>query len=265
MKFFDNLFRKTNDPAPAEQLTLETLLQRSASEAAYRPEFYRRVLSDDLIVITAGGDIAEGSRVLAEETKVNIVSLEHGVIPVFTSKERIFDKGVITEQVQFMQMAGRDLFTITKGAKLVLNPYSDYGKEFLPDEIEEMLDGTLLTNTQQELVYKESTNVLIGSPAKYPNEIVSSLKVLFSGKPRIAAAYVAWIHDASTSVPPHYIFGLKADGVRDEELQNIINEAGFTARQHLSPNEFVDFLVIDNNGGISDHFLKNSEPFYTRP
>jgi hypothetical protein len=164
-----------------------------------------------------------------------------------------------------MQMAGHALLTMTKGATLVLNPYSDYGKEFLPSEIEQMLDGTFLTNTQHELVYKESANVLIGSPANYPNEIVNSLKVLFAGKPRISAAYVAWIHDPSTNVPPHYIFGLEADGTRDEELQNIINEAGFTARQHLPPNEFVDFLVIDNNGGISDHFLKSTDPFYTRP
>jgi hypothetical protein len=208
MKFFDNLFKsRTEDTPPVEgDLSLETLLQRSASEAAYRPEFYKRVLSDDLIVITSGAEATEGVKTVQEDTPVNILTLANGVIPVFTAKERIFDKGVITEEVQFMQMAGHALFTMTKGASLVLNPYSDYGKEFLPDEVEQMLNGTILTNSQQEIVYKESTEVLIGAPAKYPDDIVNSLKLLFAGKPRISAAYVAWIHDPATNVPPHYVF-----------------------------------------------------------
>lgn len=36
-------------------------------------------------------------------------------------------------------MSARDFFEMTKGAVLLLNPASDYMKEFAPDEIEFLL------------------------------------------------------------------------------------------------------------------------------
>ena len=181
-------------------------------------------------------------------------------IPVFTSTDRIFDKGVVKEQVEYMQMKGENLFKITKGATFLLNPYSDYGKELLPDEIRKLLNGTILTDTAKTLKIEKETEVLIGQPAKYPNEIVKSLKKLFSERPNVKAAYLGWICNSDSDIAPHYIFALDADG----DLHNLTQEAGFTAKQFLEQGEFVDFIKIDKNNGISDYFLKQTKPFYER-
>jgi hypothetical protein len=65
---------------------------------------------------------------------VSILKLTDGRIPVFTAKERIFDKEVIKEKVTYLAMKGEDLFNLAKGASFVLNPYSDYGKELFPQK-----------------------------------------------------------------------------------------------------------------------------------
>lgn len=54
-------------------------------------------------------------------------------------KKRYFDKGIVKEQVEVLEVRSEDIFNFFKGATLVLNPYSDYGKELLPNEIEGLL------------------------------------------------------------------------------------------------------------------------------
>jgi hypothetical protein len=259
MGLFDNIFKKKQSgQTTKDNLTLEQLLQKAATEPAFRAEFYKRLLTDELVVITQNSNIQEGKHTLQQDTSVNIVSYPDGKIPVFTSTDRIFDKGVVKEQVEYMQMTGENLFGLAKGATFLLNPYSDYGKELLSDEIERLLNGTIFTDTAKTLTIEKETQVQIGQPAKYPTDIVNSLKKLFSERPNVKAAYLGWVFN-SESGEPHYIFALDVDG----DLQNLTQEAGFTAKQFLEQHEFVDFIKIDNSG-ISNYFLKQTKPFYER-
>jgi|TARA_R110002110_G_scaffold7536_6_gene38352 hypothetical protein len=243
-----------------DNFTLETLLQKAATEPAYRAEFYKRILSAELIILTQNSEIQKGSQILQEDTKVKIVSYPDGKIPVFTSTDRIFDKGIVKEEVEYMEMTGENLFDLAKGATFLLNPYSEYGKELLPDEVERMLSGKILTDTSKTLTIEKKTKVQIGQPTKYPTEIINSLKILFANKPNLKAAYLGWIFDSESGEPPHYIFGLEADG----NIENLTQEAGFTAKQFLDADDFVDFIKVDKKNGLSDYFLNSVEPFYKR-
>jgi len=258
MGLFD-IFKKKNIPQASDNLNLEQLLQKAAKEPAFRAAFCNRLLIDDLVVITQNNGLPPGTSTLQTDTSVNLLTYPDGKIPVFTSPERIFDKGVIKEQVQYLQMKGRDLFSFTKGATFILNPYSDYGKELLPDEIESLLNGTLIEASRTLTIEKE-TKVLLAQPAKYPTEIVHALKTLFAERPIVKAAYLGWIHNPTTADPPHYIFAIDADG----DIQSLTQEAGYTARHYLGANEIVDFIRIDHNGGLSDYFLKDTTPFYKK-
>jgi SseB protein C-terminal domain/SseB protein N-terminal domain len=259
MGLFDIFKKKTSQPA-ASSLSLEALLQRSASEPAYRSDFYKRLLSDELVVITKNQHLPAGAQTLQEDAQVNIVSYDDGKIPVFTSKERIFDGGVVKEEVQFMQMKGENLFGLAKGAAFVLNPYSDFGKELLTEEVERMLNGEIFMGSAKTLTIDKNTKVLISQPAKYPTEIINTFKVLFASKPFIKAAYLGWIHNPETGQPPHYIFGLETDG----NVENITQEAGDAIQQFLAPSEIIDFISVNKKGGLSDYFRKSTEPFYKR-
>lgn len=255
-----NIFKKKSEEPVQEHLSLETLLQKAATEPAYRGAFYQQLLSDNLVVITNNTNAPEGEYTLPQNATVNIISYPDGRIPVFTSTERIFDKGVVTEEVAYMEMKGRQLFELAKGATFLLNPYSDYGKELLPEEITMMLSGKILGGAPETITIKKDTEVQIGQPAHYPTEMVQSLKELFATTPNIRAAYLGWMFNPESGEPPHYILGLDAEG----DLHSVAHEAGRLAQQFLSPDEFVDFIKIDDKGGISDYFLESVEPFYKR-
>jgi hypothetical protein len=255
-----NLFKKKHSQQDLSNFSLEELLQNATAKPEYRPEFYKRLLSDKLVVITTDNGQHDGEWVANENTTVNIVNLADGKIPVFTSKQKIFDKGIIKEQVKVLELKGEDLLNMTKGATLILNPYSDYGKELLPAEIDQMLNGTILTASHQKITIEKETSVQLGQPANYPTEIVNALSGLFSRHPNVKAAYLGWIFNPSSGQPAHYIFAIDGNG----DLQSVTDEAGFIAQQYLKPEEIVDFLRLNNKGGINDYFLKETKPFYMK-
>ncbi|MBX3163524.1 MAG: enhanced serine sensitivity protein SseB C-terminal domain-containing protein [Bacteroidetes bacterium] len=254
MGFFDFLKKKTENV-----LTLEQLLQKAATEPAYIIEFYKRLLTDELVVITQGSNHQQGNVILEKDTNVNIVMLD-GKIPVFTSTERIFDNGIIKEQVDYLKLKGEDLFGFTKGATFLLNPYSNLGKELLPDEIENLLNRTFYDNRIRSTIVEKDTQVKIKQPTKYPTEMVNSLKILFAEKRNIKAAYLAWIYNPESGQPPHYIIGLDGNG----NIQDTAKEAIYITSQFVEKNEFVDFVKIEENDDVSDYFTKETKPFYKR-
>lgn len=91
---------KRNQPNGKQRFDFRnTCAKGSDRRPAFRAEFYKRLLSDELVVITEKSGLPEGNHTFEPDTKVNIVSFADGKIPVFTSTERIFDKGVVKEQV----------------------------------------------------------------------------------------------------------------------------------------------------------------------
>ncbi|MEO5893076.1 MAG: enhanced serine sensitivity protein SseB C-terminal domain-containing protein [Ferruginibacter sp.] len=262
MGLFDVFKKKNIQPPPAKENILEEYLRRAATEPASRPEFYKKLLSENVIVLTdKTGPSGKGEHILQENTSVNIRKLPNDQIPVFTSTPKIFDKGIIKEEVSYMAMTGEALFNLAIGATFILNPYSDYGKLLLPDEVESLLNGTILSNNyHKEIIVEKDTPVQVGQPSKYPVEIVKSLKALFADRPVVKAAYLGWIFDPVSGEPPHLIFALDIEGDR----QPVTNEAGFTARQLSQPGEIIDIIQIDQDSGMSSYFLNQTTPFYTR-
>lgn len=259
MGLFDFL-RKKQPAQTSSNLTLEQLLEKAAQEPAFRAEFYRKLLADELVVITSNSNLPEGSHTLQQDTSINIVSFDDKRIPVFTSTERIFDKGIITSQVEYIQMAGENLFKLVKGATFILNPYSEYGKELLPEEIERLLNGTVLSGSVHSISIERDTRVQIGQPEKWPSDIVNSLNILFSRRPSVKAAYLGLINYPESGEPPHYIFAIDVEDGADK----ISSEVGYTVQQFLGEKEFADVIKIDNKAGLSKYFLMQTMPFYQR-
>ena len=259
MGLFDFLKKKPSVPASAN-ISLEELLRKAATDPTCRSEFYKRLLSDELVVITNNSSelqIEDG--ILQKDSKVAIVNFDDGKIPVFTSTDRIFDKNVVKEQVPYLQLKGENLFGITKGATLVLNPFSDYGKELLPGEIESMLNGDINKPQHSEIEIKKNTQILIGQPAKHPTELLNDIKAFLVFQEKVKAAYLAWIMFPDNT-PPHYLIAIDIDE-RNEVVNNNIGELIF---KHLG-NEPVDVIKLENDGGISDYFYKNQvKPFYKK-
>ncbi len=259
MGIFD-LFKKKTTESTFPENELEESLIRASLDISSRNEFYRKLLWNELIVLTNGhSESEEGRKTLEKDTEVQLVTLENGQIPVFTSTNRIFDKGVIKEQVPFMTMKGQDLFGFTKGATFILNPYSDYGKELIPKEIESLLNGSIFEKTNQ-MVITENTEVQIGQPLKYPTELVKALSNLFVKVPLVKSAYLATIKMDKSEKPPHLIIAMDAEG----NMSSVFGKAGALAEQMIGKDEIIDFVKIEDNNEISNYFINQTEPFYKR-
>lgn len=151
MGIFD-LFKKKKTDSTFPENELEKSLMRASSEIAAQKEFYQKLLWNQLFVLTDGNSNSdEGIQTLEENTVVGFVTFEQGQIPIFTSSNRIFDKGIIKDEVSFMSLKGQDLFAVAKGATFILNPYSKYGKELVPEEIANLMNGTIYDKINEEV------------------------------------------------------------------------------------------------------------------
>ena len=112
MGFFDFLRTKPREPLPfSPGVTLAELLVQAAQDPAYIPEFYRRILLEPLVFITADDPdlVTEIISVTDGSTVLNVVAWEDGRIPIFTDTARIFDAGVIKHRISYVRMKGRAL------------------------------------------------------------------------------------------------------------------------------------------------------------
>lgn len=259
MGLFD-IFKKKKTESTFPENELERNLMKASSDISARNEFYTKLLWNELIVLTNGHkESKEGRKTLEKDTDVQLVTFENGQIPVFTSTNRIFDKGIVKEKVPFMSMKGQNLFGFTKGATFILNPYSDYGKELIPQEIESLLNGSIFEKTN-EMEVKEDTEVLIGQPSKYPTELVNELSNLFKKETIVKSAYLATIKMDKSEKPPHLIIAIDVEG----NMSTISGKAGALAEQLIGTEEIIDFIKIEKDNGVSEYFINQTKPFYNR-
>lgn len=143
MGLFD-IFKKRKSETTFPENELEQSLLNAATDTSAHKQFYQKLIWNQLYVLTAKHNTDQmGIQTMEVDTTVQFVTFENGQIPVFTSKNRIFDKGFIKEEVFYLSLKGQDLFGVAKGATFILNPYSDYAKELIPMEIESLMNGTI--------------------------------------------------------------------------------------------------------------------------
>jgi hypothetical protein len=126
-----------------DHLTLDELLEMSINEPVYKSAFYKRILTDEIIVISINVNVSEGYQYLEVGTSVEIYALPDGSIPLFTTIDRIFDNGIVKDDVEFLKMSGADLFSVAQGEKFIVNPHSDYKKKISPATVELLLNSNL--------------------------------------------------------------------------------------------------------------------------
>ncbi len=145
--------KKTNSTFPENEL--EIALMNGAEDMQARKEFYQKLLWNNLYVLTPEDFIQSGEQTAEEDIKVRLITFDDGVIPVFTSANRISDSNVVKEPINYISLRGQDLFEITEGSTLVLNPYSEYGKELYPEEIEDLMNGSIFDLIDEEQIIDE--------------------------------------------------------------------------------------------------------------
>jgi len=158
-----------------------------------------------------------------------------------------------------VEHGAKALLQLTRGGHLVLNPGQTYGKEFVPDEIAHLVDGTLFT-PQETYTTRHDVQVLIGQPALYPQELVDALRRVFVTLPSVKKAYLAQYVNPERDPDPGLIICVETDGRLP--WQTVVADAGMVANSVLQMHKFVDFMPYTATGFTA--YFDKQQPFYQR-
>ena len=263
-----------------EDQNLESLLKLAATESIHRTAFFRALLDATVLVLVDDSEqrSEDGEMTFTAGNGVNILHWEkqdgESVIPFFTSVEVLQqaldiaeDQPIGSEKLSinapkqpFIAMPVRVLFEMTQGAHLFLNPKSEHGKEFWPQEVAMLLENGGLAQPAEMVVDKES-QILLGQPEEYPSAMVDALIQLFSQRKPVRRAFLALMHDKSVDEKPNLLVGLEVDGSIDE-IDQLIQEAGNVASDHAPDDGPVDFCVVnENERGVSHYLMTHTRHF----
>jgi hypothetical protein len=197
---------------------------------------------------------------LTAGTQLALITLERDgkkIVPMFSSPIRL--QVFIRKEMNYLAMNTPDFLNMTRGATLILNPGSDYGKEFTPGEVESILNGTLWQPSERYVTQKP-TKVLMGQPANYPTDLVAALTRYFSITAQVERAFLVHIFMPDRDQKGHTLIAIEVTG----DWEKVAAGAGMVARDVKVPDPPVDFFQITDVPGFSDHFRKDAKPFYTK-
>lgn len=240
---------------------LERSLMKAAEDPAHHPQFYRDLVKSDLFIVQYGPPPErKSSVVLKEGRQLDIQPMEFNgkpYLPVFSSLPRL--QATLREEAGYIALNALDFMELTQGAELLLNPGSDFGKEFTKEEIQSIVDGSIWKPSDSYRVEKE-TEILIGQPANYPHELADALCRLFEMTKEVKQAFLVHFFNPEKDENAHTLVGIEVSG----NWQEVVSQAGLVIRGVEIPDPPVDFIEITGHGGVEDYFSKECEPFYKK-
>jgi hypothetical protein len=233
---------------------LETALAAAAGDEAARPRFYETLLKSQVLIVPAGETPAIVDGVVPEESSISLGVIElDGVqhVPFYSDESRL-EPGT-----QFLRLAARDLLEMTRGAYLVLNPGSEHGKAFVPEEVASLLDGTIF-QPQSTFVAPAGTQQLIGQPKDYPHAFAAALARLLVNEPEVERAYIAQHFIAGVHTDSTLLVAVVAPQLGFERISGAI---GIVARDTVPRSAPVDVMRIDSE---AQGYFSDQKPVYER-
>jgi len=174
---------------------IERALMRASREPAERPAFARALMDAQIFVVLTpeSGSIVpgpNGTATVTEGATLKVASAQRGedkLIAFFTSPPRA--KAWFAGDHLVAPETARGLFNRFPEAAYVLNPGSDYGKEFTKLEVKRLLAGRFEDGVQTEVI-KEPQQVMLGHPKDKPQALIDALSRELSA---VAGVSGAWL------------------------------------------------------------------------
>lgn len=234
---------------------LERALVQAVKNPHQAPDFYRLLLESDLLVMgTAQGqeDATETFR-LTPGGKLNLVpGMKNGsaFLPIFSSLARMQE--YVRQDSRYLRINGRALLDLTRGAPVILNPASEYGKELSPQQIAQLLDPQAA----------RTPRIAVGE-TEYPMPLVNALTEAFTARPDIEAAWMIQVAFADRDAP-HPLVGVELEAGTGGDWPSLL-QAVQAAAEHSVPGMVFDLQRIDraHPNNLTDALLQ-VPPFYLR-
>ena len=251
---------------------LEQVLHQAAIDDKHVEAFYELLMESRVFILgKPAAEVESADFVLTDDDELLINHWESEedkspVIPFFTSLQTL--QKTIPEDEPYLEVPTEALFRMTLGVPMVLNPNTEYGMEFGPEDIVSLL-GSSNVNNQGDLLDDEDLEEEFDPDGVYldvleetPEVLIAKLTEVMGDYAQIESGYLAVIHEPSVSTEPHLLVGVKGSGNLDETIQEVANR--ITEGDNDSDFEVFDFFTIsEEDPDISDFLLEHVEPFYT--
>lgn len=241
---------------------LEKALHKAAADHSNAPAFYEELMVSKIFILGKPEENPEeGNFTLEEEQALIIQHWEREndkspVVPFFTSLQML--QHAIDTDEPYLELPTEALFQLTMGAPLVLNPNSEFGMEFEPEDVAVLLDTDLMSN--DELTLEEDTEVLLGVAQEIPESFTELLSDFFAKHSQIESAYLGTIQIPEDDDEEHLMVGIKGKGDMSKIIETAIQKISLEKDVDY---ETIDFYVIDQDDpDISEFMIENITPFY---
>jgi len=245
-------------PFQPENILEELLLIASVNEAA-RPDFYRALLGEEVLLVLAPQEGQEpGEAQLEEGQQIQLQVLQDNKIPIFSSVARMSDGGVDNGPVTYVRLPGHAFFQMTQGQDVVLNPFSPAGKLLPADEIGAMLSGQLT----QAGGLPPDAQVTLSQPETMPEGLEDSLRAFGATVPSVRAIYLAQMTLANDPSQPARL--LLAFDTTDQNPE-FLPQLGPALEGRTGEFQHVDLMLLDLNSeeGVNPYFkMDDVQPVY---
>jgi hypothetical protein len=234
---------------------LERALVKAVKIPAAAPDFYRLLLESDLLVMgtAEGQEGATAAFTLAPGSNLRLVTgLKdgHQYLPVFSSVLRMQD--YVKQESKYLSVNGRALLELTRGAPVILNPASEYGKELTAEQVGQLLGPSRASGPQRTII----------GEADYPLPLVEALTRVFASNGQVEVARMIQVTFADRAREPHPLVGIETSAAADfRTLVDAIQQEAEIA----VPGMVFDIQRIDRTAPNSmTEALLQATPFYVR-
>jgi hypothetical protein len=248
---------------------LEKALHNAAIDDQKVVDFYLVLMESRVFILgKPAREITDSNFTLTEDDELMINHWESDVdkspvIPFFTSLQTL--QKVIPEDEPYLEVPAEALFRMTLGVPMVLNPNTDYGMEFSPEDIVSLLGSGDVNADLSELIGSEDGELDDGTYldvlTEMPETLSKKMCDVFSEYPEIAEAYLAVIHEPALDPDPHLLVGIKGMGDLEAAIESSANR--IQDEDNDSGYEMFDFFTItDEDPDISAFLTQEVKPFY---
>lgn len=249
----------------AEPMTpLDRALVEAQKDESKAKDYYDLFLRSDIYVPTFNVPEIESEGRTKEGDSFTPVIIDHDgkrFLILFDTFERL--QGYATRDIGFVQLPGHVLLeSIPDGMHWTLNHTTEFFKEFLPEEIEE-LRRNLAGLGPKEITIQKETQVLIGAPAKIPDGLIPALTEICRRNHEITQAFLGQVFIVGVDKAPHLSLVVTTSGVSNPAKEAIMRDLAVAARNKMGEANFMD-ISVDGDTSVVQSIVQDVKPFYKK-
>jgi hypothetical protein len=169
------------------------------------------------------------------------------VLPFFSDRQKAIEAA--GGQVKVLPLLGRNLFTYTRGATLMLDP-NERGCVFYPEEIEALLAGSPLAAVQPWEANDGQVQVMFEPAGDLPAALIAGLQDASKKLPTVTSVHVAHVRWDNAMEQPALLIGIVAEKLDHEHAMRAIATA---IQPSLDALDYIVDLTLITPSKSADH------------